>query len=170
MVAAMDGCLYAMPLFADRFLRIDPFAGTVSTVGEAVPAPGSRCYGVVDRDDAIWLLPMSPSACMVRLAPRRPQTPLLTTLLQPKHHAVLQERLSDQRCYGPALLAAMWREAVRAGGDRALVCGLLEAVAPVLPAVVKESIEKNNDITAGMLLRTIVTVLPPQVGHLVFMA
>ena len=50
------------------------------------------------------------------------------------------------------------------------MCGLLDAVAPVLPAVVKESIEKNNDITAHMLLRTIVAVLPPQVGHRVFMA
>ena len=103
---------------------------------------------------------------MLRLAPRRPQTPLLTTLLQPEHHIVLREGLSDLRCYGPALAVALWREAVRTGGNSALVRGLLEAAATALPMVVTASIEKDDGSTARMLLRTILAVLPPQVNAL----
>ena len=103
---------------------------------------------------------------IVRMRPRRPQTALLATLLQPKYHAVLREGLRDVRCYGPALAVALWREAVRAGGDPGLVSGLLEAAASVLPSVITASIKKDNGSMASMLLRTILAVLPPQVNAL----
>ena len=103
---------------------------------------------------------------IVRLRPRQPQTPLLTSLLQPQHHVALQEGLRDQHCYGPALAVALWREAVRAGGDPGLVSGLLDAAAQVLPSVIMASIEKDKGSTACMLLRTILAVLPPQVSKL----
>ena len=114
----------------------------------------------------MWFFPVNTPCRAVRLRPRRPQTALLTTLLQPKHHVVLQEGLRDLRCYGPALAVALWREAVRAGGDPGLVSGLLDAAAQVLPAVIMASIEKDKGSTACMLLRTILAVLPPQVSTL----
>ena len=166
LTTGMDGCLYGTPFLTDRILRIDPFAGTVSTIGEALPPSqiGKMIFGAVDRDGAVWLLPEQSPARMVRVAPRRPQTPLLATLLQPQHRAVLHEGLRDMRCYGPALVVALWREAVRAGGDTTLVCRLLEAAATALPTVVTASITEDNGSTASMLLRTIVTLVSPQVG------
>ena len=122
--------------------------------------------GVLDGDGAIWMLPVNPPVRMLRLVPTRPQqTPLLTTLLRPKYHRVLQEGLRDLRCYGPALVVALWREAVRVDGNSALVCGLLEAAAPVLPAVVTESIKLDGGSTARMLLRTILALFSPEVGR-----
>merc|ERR1719182_1315683 len=43
-----------------------------------------------------------------------------------------------------------------------MVCGLLEAAAAVLPAVVTASIKQNNGKTAYKLMRTILAMLPPQ--------
>ena len=102
----------------------------------------------------------------VRVAPGRPQTALLSTLLQPQHRALLHEGLRDQRCYGPALVVALWRESVRTGGDSALVCKLLDAAATSFPAVVTTSLKEDNGRTACMLMRTILAVLPQQVGVL----
>ena len=103
---------------------------------------------------------------MLRLAPRRPQTPLLATLLKPEYHAILQEGLRDLRCYGPALAVALWREVVRAGGDSKLVCGLLEVAATVLPKIVMASIKEDGGSTARLLLRTIAILglSPPKVS------
>ena len=166
MSTGMDGCLYATPFVGDHILCIDPFAGTVSKVGEAIPPDqmGKHSFSTLDRDGATWMFPIMPGGRMLRLAPRRPQTSLLTTLLQPKHHAVLREGLRDLRCYGPALAVALWREAVRVGGDSKLVCGLLEATSTVLPAVVTASIKEDHGSTARMLLRAILALFPPQVG------
>ena len=61
-------------------------------------------------------------------------------------------------------MVALWREAARAGGDLALVSGLLAAAAKALPTVVAGSIKNENGRTAGMLLRTILAVLSSQVG------
>ena len=100
---------------------------------------------------------------MVRVAPGRPRTELLNTLLQPQHHALLLEGLRDYRCYGPALVVELWRESVQTGGHSALVSDLLDAAATVLPAVVATSLKKDDGLTARMLLKTIVAVLPLQV-------
>ena len=167
-----DGCVYGTPLFADSVLRIDPFDGTFSTLCKAdmakIPAEQRLVkvmHGLCDKDGAIWFCPIQTDVRFIRLAPRLPQTALLTTLAQPKHHVILQEGLRDLRCYGPALAVALWREAVRAGGDSKLVCSLLRAVAEALPTVVTTSIKtSNNGRSACMLLRTILAVLPPQVG------
>ena len=70
-------------------------------------------------------------------------------------------------CYGPALMVALWREAVRSGGDLALVSELLRVAATVLPTVVAGSIKNDNGRTVGMLLRTILAVLPSQVRECV---
>ena len=61
---------------------------------------------------------------------------------------------------------ALWREAVRVGGDSALVSALLEAAAAALPGVVMTSIKEDNGSTASRLLRTILAVIPPQVCSL----
>ena len=137
-------------------------------MGDCIPSHlGQKlAYGVCDKDGNVWFLPLNTPTKMVRMRPRTPQTPFLATLLQPKHHAVLLEGLRDLRCYGPALAVALWREAVRVGGDPGLVSGLLEAAAPVLPSVIMASIKKDNGSMAGMLLRTILAVLPPQVNAL----
>ena len=165
-IAGMDGYLYSPPWLGDHILCIDPFAGTVSKVGEALPPDqvGKLSFGLRDRDGAIWMTPIMPGGRLLRLAPRRPQTPLLATLLQPNHLAVLREGLRDLRCYGPALVLAMWREAVRPGGNCALVRGLLEATSAVLPAVVTASIKEDRGSTARMLLHAILALFPPQVG------
>ena len=160
-----DGCVYATPHYAKHVLQVDPFAGTVSKVGEAHPPELSMKLGpcVLDRDGAIWHLPLHGPAPMVRQAPRQPQTPFLARLAQPQHHIVLREGLRDLRCYGPALAVALWREAVRIGGDSALVSSLLEAAATALPDVVMASIKKDSGSTAYRLLQTILAVMPPQV-------
>merc|ERR1719174_1676212 len=170
MTAGMDGCLYATPWLGAHILCIDPFAGTVSKVGEALPPDqiGKHSFGTRDRDGAIWMLPLMPGGRMLRLAPRRPQTPLLTTLLQPNHLVVLREGLRDLRCYGPALAVALWREAVRVGGDLKLVYGLLEATSTVLPAVVTASIKEDRGSTARMLLLTILETLPPEDAEVIW--
>ena len=162
--AGMDGCVYGTPFLVDRVLRIDPFANTVSTVGEAIPANqvNKMYFSAVDTHGAIWFLPHNTPSHLMRLDPGKPRTQLLTKLTQPQHHAVLREGIVDQRCYGPALVVALWREAVRTDGNPAPVCELLDAVAPVLPRVVAESIDKGNGTTARMLLLTISAVLPPQ--------
>ena len=64
---------------------------------------------------------------------------------------------------------ALWREAVRVGGDSALVSGLLDAAATVIPGVVVASIKEDNGSTASRLLRTILEVLPPQVVSFVLL-
>ena len=161
----MDGCVYATAHSDPHILRIDPFAVTVSKVGQAFPAHLVAKLGnvIVDRDGAVWSVPVNLPSTMVRLAPRRPQTSFLTSLLQPEHHIILCEGLRDLRCYGPALAVALWREAVRIGGDSALVSSLLEAAATALPDVVMASIEEDRGSTAYRLLQTILAVLPPQV-------
>ena len=163
----MDGCIYVTPHAIEDVIRIDPFAGTLSVIG-VVPSNlrAKLTHSVVDRDGAIWLLPGNTPSGIVRLGPRPPQTALLTTLLQPQHRVILCEGLRDLQCYGPALAVALWRETARVGGDKAMVCGLLEAAAAVLPAVVTASIKQNNGKTAYMLMRTILAMLPPQVHAL----
>ena len=163
LTTGMDGCLYATPFGTDRILRIDPFAGTVCTVGGAIKQAGNMAGIVTDKDGTMWMLPLHSPTRMLRITPRQPQTALLTTLLQPEHRAVLQEGLRDMCCYGPALMVALWREAVRAGGDLALVSELLRAAATVLPTVVAGSIKNDNGRTVGILLRTILAVLSSQV-------
>ena len=113
--SGMDGCMYAAPFLADRILRIDPFAGTVSSVGEAIPPELKMMlsWPVLDKDGAIWCCPLGTPMQMVRLSPRRPNTALLATMLEPQNHVVLREGLLDLRCYGPAIAVALWREAVR---------------------------------------------------------
>ena len=166
LTTGLDGCLYGTPMAADHVLRIDPFSSTVCAIGEPMP-PDQRikmALGVRDKDGAIWMLPHNAPARMLRVGPRPPQTPLLATLLQPEHHIVLREGLQDLRCYGPALAVALWREAVRTGGDNALVCRLLEVAATVLPTVILASIKKDNGSTACMLLRTILAMFSSEVG------
>ena len=162
----MDGCIYGTPHNTDRVLRIDPFAGTVCTVGDVVTSEVRQTLytGVCDRDGTIWFLPCHCPARMLRLVPGRRRTPLLTTLSQSQHFTVLREGLHDLRCYGSALAVALWREAVRIDGDPTLVCGLLEAAATALPTVITTSIQNDNGSMARMLLLTILTILPPQVG------
>ena len=70
----------------------------------------------------------------------------------------MNEGLRDLRCYGPALAVALWREAVRVGGNSALVSGLLEAAAPALPTLMTASIDKDNGSTARLLIRTILAL------------
>ena len=162
----MDGCIYSTG-GGNYVLQIDPFGGTVRNMVQRIPSEmvGMKFlgYGARDRDGNIWFAPSNVPARIIRVAPRRPQTPFLTTLVQPQHHVVLKEGLRDLRCYGPALAVALWREAVRVGGDCALVSELLEAAAATLPTVIMASIEKENGRTASLLLRTILRVLPPQV-------
>ena len=162
----LDGCLYLTPHGETHILRIDVFTGTVSTLDKAFP-PSLRmklAQGVTDRDGAIWFLPLNAPCRMFRIAPGRSRTELLTTLSQSQHRALLLEGLRDYRCYGPALMVELWRESVRPGGDSALVSELLEAAATVIPAVITASFKTDDDgLTALMLLKTIVAVLPLQV-------
>ena len=163
-IAGMDGCVYTTG--GSSVIQIDPFAGTVRKMSNPLPPQSimkTFGYGAQDRDGNTWLTPCF-SGPMVRIAARQPQIPFLTSLLQPQHHLVLQEGLRDLRCYGPALVVAMWREAVRVGGDCALVSGLLDAAATTLPKVIMASINKENGKTAALLLRTMLRVMPPQVG------
>ena len=162
-IAAKDGCIYVTG--GNAVTQIDPFAGTVRKMSHPLPSKSimrTFGYGAQDRDGNIWMTPNF-SGPVVRIAARQPQTPFLTTLLQSQHHLVLQEGLRDLRCYGPALVVAMWREAVRVGGDSALVSGLLDAAATTLPTVIVASINKDNGKTAALLLRTMLRVMPPQV-------
>ena len=168
----MDGCLYGTPHCAKHILQVDPFAGTVSILNEVFPPSlMMKLEGnVVDNDGAIWFTPVNAPTRMFRMGPRQPRTDFLSTLSQPKHHALLLEGLCDYRCYGPALVVELWRESVRPGGDSALVCALLDTAASVLPAVVSESFKLDNGLTARMLLKTIVAVLPLQVCVLPLMS
>merc|ERR1711971_15838 len=105
----MDGCLYATPHIAKHILRIDPFAGTVSTLDKEIPSSlqTKLVNGVVDTDGALWLTLCSPPERIVRVTPARPRTELLSTLLQSQHRDLLLEGLSDYRCYGPALVVEL---------------------------------------------------------------
>ena len=167
MCTGMDGCLYATPLLDlyRRILKIDPFAGTVSTLGTVPPDFRQKLgFGVVDRDGAIMMLIVNTPGRHIRIAPGRPRISLLTSLLQPQHRALLHDGLRDYLCYGPALVVELWREGVRAAGQSAIVCKLLDAAATSLPAVVTTSLKEDNGSTARMLIRTIVAILPLQVG------
>ena len=163
--AAMDGCLYGAPHCAKHILRVDPFAGTVSTLNEVFPPSlMMKLVGsVVDNDGAIWFTPVNAPTRMFRMGPRPPRTDFLSTLSQSEHHALLLEGLTDYRCYALTLVVELWRESVRPGGDSLLVCKLLNAVATVLPAVITTSFKTDKGLTARMLLKTIVAVLPLQV-------
>ena len=100
---------------------------------------------------------------MLKMKPRQNHLPLLSNLLQTDQLHVLQEAMQDISCYAPALAVALWREAVRPGGDGELVRRLLDAVAPVLPEAILDSIEKDGGSTAILLLQTMFAVSPPQV-------
>ena len=115
-----DGCVYGTPHHSEQVLRVDPFAGTVSTVGKAIrPALQAKLHqSVLGPDGALWCLPHHLPCSILRLQTPNParHAPLLTKLLQPAQHQVLCEGLSDPHCHGPALASVLHWEATRAGG------------------------------------------------------
>ena len=163
--AAADGCVYGTPRNADRALRVNPFAGTVSTVGVAIPSElrSKLGHAVLGPGGGVWLLPMSLPARMVRLEPPPSDGALLTSLLPPAQHAVLQEGLSNPRCCGSTLAHALWWEAKRVGGDAELVCRLLQAAAPSVLKAVLASIRDDHGRTANILLQTLLVAKSSQV-------
>ena len=162
-VTGTDGCVYGVPYRSAQVLRLDLYSHTMLTVGDDVPynLHAKLKNAVIGPDGAIWCMPCHPPSKILRVETADPAryTSVLKALKQSENHEVLHEAISVSQHIGSALVAAINWEATRAGGDKALVTDLLEALSPALPACLVSK-DPRQAFMAQLLLRTISLTMP----------